>query len=617
MDNVEIAKQHFFSGIEYFNLLKFELAEIEFREANKLTPDRVSILTNLAGALIKQGKYNDALSFAKRSIELDELNYEGWVNLAICQLKNCHLDLALESISHALALNTGELDGLLYKAEILQQLHQFDEAIIVCDKYIDNYKNSPYQPTDNFSENLTHILIIKFYSLLYTCSYKRLTNETEVINSHLSQLISSHQDKKFPSSIIEHINSFLFYINYLDFYHESFIYNWHLAWSNIYKRNLFTQTDAPNIPTRNRLSRIGYISPDFREHSVSYFFMNIISHHNKEFEIYCYSTTHAQDSITELIRSNSYSFKEVNGLPHHQIANIIHHDDLDILIHLGGYTGNGVPQILAYKPTPLQIWYLGYPNTSGADFVDYWITDQYAHIHTDSFHSEKLLRLPESFLCFGSFDAIQTLAMTPASISGKIMFGSFNNVAKLSSATIRLWSLVLSAIPNSTLLIKSLSINLELTKNNILSEFKANNISEDRILFCTPLKSKSSHLELYNQIDIALDSIPYNGTTTTCEALWMGVPVLTLVGEVHRQRVSYSILKNIGVEDSIAYSEEEFVEIGKNLAEDLRSLTTLRHRIAKSIRNSILCDPERFTRQFEDALHSVYESHKNNQQIGS
>lgn len=607
MDDLERAKNHFAMGIEYFNSKNYPRAESEFLIANNLVPDRVSILTNLTAVMIKQGKYREALFYAERSTQLDSLNTEGWINLAICHINIKQFHQAMDAVNKLLEIDPENFNGLYYKADIYIQQHEYGSAIQSCDTLTKFIKKHPEMATTQ-RHMLTQIEICKFYSLILTCSHEQLPNELENISRSINDLFSSSNYADLPPPLIELCNTYLFCLNYLDSLNESNIYNWHLAWARFYENKNSQSLTTPVVINHTRPLRIGYVSPDFREHPVSQFFKNIAIHHGKEFEIFCYATFNQEDNVTELIRSKIHTYHDVSNIAPEKIAAVIQQDGIDILIHLGGYTAHSNPQVLTYRPAPIQILYLGYPNTSGASFVDYWITDKYAHLD-DTFNTEKLIRLPESFLCFGSFEDVPREIITPAKTSRVLTFGSFNNAAKLSALTIRLWSKLLSSIPNSKLLIKSMASNSPLTRSNIVSAFKENSINEDRIIFSKTTSSRSSHLELYNQIDIALDTMPYNGTTTTCEALWMGVPVLTLVGQTHRQRVSYSILKNIGVEDTIAYSEDEFVEIGKGLATDLEALSNLRKRVADGIRNSILCNPKKFTLQFEQILLDIYEKY--------
>jgi predicted O-linked N-acetylglucosamine transferase (SPINDLY family) len=250
--------------------------------------------------------------------------------------------------------------------------------------------------------------------------------------------------------------------------------------------------------------------------------------------------------------------------------------------------------------------YLGYPHSSGASFIDYWLTDPYAHAEDDRMHTERFLRLPESFLCFGSFEDRPRAALPPAAHKRYVTFASFNNLAKLSPTTVGLWARILQRVPRSRLLMKNGSLKNGRARANVEAAFQAHGIDRDRLELRGPVADRAEHLDQYaRDVDIALDPMPYNGTTTTAEALWMGVPVVTLVGRSHRQRVSYSMLRNIGVEDTIAHDQDQYVAIAADLACDLAALERLRSRVAVAVRQSVLCDPARFTQQLDDVLWRV------------
>ncbi|MBK8162490.1 MAG: hypothetical protein IPK65_04890 [Gammaproteobacteria bacterium] len=209
------------------------------------------------------------------------------------------------------------------------------------------------------------------------------------------------------------------------------------------------------------------------------------------------------------------------------------------------------------------------------------------------------MMMPESFLCFGSFAERPRMEEPPALGRGYVTFGSFNHTRKLTPEAVRLWSGILQQVPGSRLLIKASLAGEACVQANLYKAFESAGIGRERVELRGFTATRESHLDCYNEVDIALDTYPYHGTTTTCEALWMGVPVVTLAGKVHAQRVTYSILKNIGVEETIAWTEEEYTGIAVGLARDLGKLAALRARLPGAVRGSILCDPVRFTRQLE------------------
>jgi len=364
-----------------------------------------------------------------------------------------------------------------------------------------------------------------------------------------------------------------------------------------------------------RKLRIGYSSPDLREHSVGFLIKDIITSHNREqFEIYCYANFEPQDRdlFTQEMINSSTMFKYVKHLSDTQVAEEIYKDKIDILIDLAGHTAGHRLRSFAYKPAPIQITYLGYPNTTGLSRIDYRITDQYAESgrENDYRYSEKLIRLTNCFLGFNGFGDV-----VPAEIKDnrgeKIIFGCFNNIQKLTSKAVELWARILKAVPNSELHLKAKQLNTTFVWGNIIKEFAKHEIKADRLKCLGYTATRQEHLKLYNRIDIALDTFPYNGTVTTLEALWMNMPVITLVGERHAQRVSYSILKNLDLDQLIAFSEDEYVSKSVELAKRPELVRELKTRMRKNLLASSICNPRVITREMELNFKKIWIEHLN------
>jgi len=357
---------------------------------------------------------------------------------------------------------------------------------------------------------------------------------------------------------------------------------------------------GPDKLSVSRKLRIGYISPDFRSHSVGFFIRNILYYSDlSKFDVICYSNWDSEDEITEQIKSSVTRFTKINSLNQKEIAEAIYLDKIDILVDLAGHTFKSCAKVLAYKPAPIQITYLGYPNTTGLNSVDYRLTDAYADTDGGTIYTEKKLQLPDCFLTFGEFLDVEVDQLLSEERNGFITFASFNNIQKLNKITVALWSQILQAVPNSILFLKETRLENEFVRSNVEALFLEHGIEKERLILKGRANSIGDHLEQYNKVDVALDPIPYNGTTTTCEALWMGVPVITLVGEQHQQRVSYSILKNIGADSLVARDAAEYVQLAATLAADKKMRDEWRRTLRTKLRQSILCDSKRFTAQLE------------------
>lgn len=379
------------------------------------------------------------------------------------------------------------------------------------------------------------------------------------------------------------------------------MYAIHKAWgeSILDVAKQFPRLKPASEPGDGRL-KIAYLSSDFNSHPVGMFIESLIACHDRSrFEVYCYAHLLATDELTTRIQQSADHFVDITPLSYYEIAGRIRADGIHILVELGGHTGLSRLQALAFRPAPVQITYLGYPNTTGLPTVDFRITDAFAEdMEGGTRYTEKLLTMPQSFLCLGDRKEAARTDTTPAIGNGYITFGSFNNVRKFNAEVISAWSRILQQVDRSKLVIKSPAADNAVIQGNLLKQFTRHGIDAERIRFVAYLSS-AEHAALFNEIDIALDCFPYNGTTTTCETLWMGVPMVTLVGKQHVQRTSYSIMKNIGFDALAAFSVDEYVSKAVELAARPDNLSFLRKCLPTLIENSILFQPKEFTRQIE------------------
>ncbi len=367
-----------------------------------------------------------------------------------------------------------------------------------------------------------------------------------------------------------------------------------------------TPTHA-NPPDPHRRLRVGLVSPDLREHSVAYYLDAVVRHRDPEaVEIVCYDCAPSADPVSARLQALSDGWRDISRLSDANAAGVIREDGVDILIDLAGHTENNRLMVFARKPAPVQMTYLGYPDTTGLATIDYRLTDAVADPPglTERFHSESLLRLSRGFLCYTPPRMSPPVAPPPSLTAGRITFGSFNNPAKIGPDTVELWSRVLHAVDGSRLLIKGRGSSEEETRRRLRDCFATHGCG-DRVEFLPRTPTTAEHLAVYGQVDIALDTIGYNGTTTTCEALWMGVPVISLVGIRHAQRVGASILQSAGFADLVVETPEAFIATATDLAKISR-LATLRSNLRPRVRESALTDATGFMRSFESALRQAW-----------
>jgi len=360
------------------------------------------------------------------------------------------------------------------------------------------------------------------------------------------------------------------------------------------------------VSAHDRPLRVGYLSPDLRTHSVGFFIQHVIANHDpREFEVICYSSSRITDEVRAGIRQHAAQFHDVEDVDDAALARRIHDDGIHLLIDLAGHTEGHRIGVLARKPAPVQLTWIGYLHSLGIQAIDYRITDRFADDPATTTGTERLLVLPECFLCMGGFPECEIDPQPPVVRNGHVTFASFNNLAKITPEAVRVWARIMSEVPGAKLLVASADADSQAVRKNLNAEFAKCGIAPERLLLRRSLP-RLDYLRAHNDVDIILDTWPFNGGTVTAGALWMGVPVVTLVGKAHRQRVSYSMLNNIGVEDTIAWTEDGYVETAVQLARDPVRLASLRKTIAANIRRSVLCDAPRFTRQLEAALRGAW-----------
>ena len=362
-----------------------------------------------------------------------------------------------------------------------------------------------------------------------------------------------------------------------------------------------------NPPDPGRRLRVGYVSRNFLRHSVAFFAEPVIAAHDRaRFEVYAYYTHSIVDETTQRIAAHVDAWRHVGEEDDATLARRIFDDGIDILVDLGGHTKRNRLGVFAARPAPVQVTWLGYPDTTGVAGIGYRITDAIADPAPDSDarHTERLLRVPPPFLCYRP--AAESPPVTLRDGRGPVVFGCFNMLAKVNERALDLWARIMVGTARSRIILKSAALSHEQTRERVRRAFEARGIVRDRVELRSWLDQRAEHLAAYGEIDIALDTFPYNGTTTTCEALWMGVPVITLSGEIHMARVGASLLAAAGLQEFVATSEDEYVAAALALALDKGRRNLMRSGMRARLESSRLLDAERYTRDYEEALREAW-----------
>jgi predicted O-linked N-acetylglucosamine transferase (SPINDLY family) len=356
---------------------------------------------------------------------------------------------------------------------------------------------------------------------------------------------------------------------------------------------------------RTRRLRIGYVSPDFRNHCQALFMTPLLSHHDHtRFEIYCYASIARPDEITDRLASHADVWRDVRALDDDQLAQQIRDDRIDILLDLTMHMADARPLLFARKPAPVQIAWLAYPGTTGIDAIDYRLTDPWLDPPgTDRHYSERSIRLADSFWCYDPMTDAPAVNPLPALEKGYLAFGCLNNPCKLTDHTLQLWRAVLRETGTARLLLMAPQ---GAARARLIERLALPDIDSDRVRF-VPFQSRADYLRTYHEIDIGLDTFPYNGHTTSLDACWMGVPVVTRVGATAVGRAGLSQSMNLGLAELAAHSDAQFVDIAVQLAHDWPRIARLRDGLRARITASPLMDGARFAVQVEAAYRTAWE----------
>jgi predicted O-linked N-acetylglucosamine transferase (SPINDLY family) len=376
----------------------------------------------------------------------------------------------------------------------------------------------------------------------------------------------------------------------------------HKAWNDQHAMQL-TRAAASHgsIHLVARRLRVGYVSPDFREHSVRYFIEPIFAAHDRSrFEVFAYATGRRRDAVSNLLAGLVEHWHPVAELNDAQLADLIRSHGIDILIDLAGHTSDNRLLSFARRPAPVQITYLGYPTTTGMPAIDFRITDAVCDPPgADGFYAEKLIRMPNAFFVYQDDSGKPFDPALPADRNGHFTFGSFNSFTKINDQTLTAWANILQAVSGSRLLMKARPVENPSTREKLLGFFTQRGIATDRIDLRAWVTLPEHFAMLAGGIDLMLDTFPYNGHTTSCQSIWMGVPMVTRSGDSFRSRVGETMLNQLNLMELVARDWNEYEKIAVKLASDWSTLRQLRPTLRDRMRKSTLCDAAGFTRTLE------------------
>lgn len=362
----------------------------------------------------------------------------------------------------------------------------------------------------------------------------------------------------------------------------------------------------PRDPDPDRRLRVAYVSPDFANHSCAYFLAPLLAAHDRRtVALYAYSDVGAPDGVTAAFKALDLQWRDMTGRSDDDFVAQVRADGIDVLVDCAGHTTGNRLAAFARRPAPVQATWLGYPASTGLDCFDARLVDAITDPE-GALASEPLIRVAGGFLAYLPPPFAPEPGPAPFDAAGRITFGSFNNLPKLTPRTIAAWAQALRAVPDARLIVKAKGLDEPATRERYAAMFLAHGLDGSRVEFVGFVGDIAAHIALYRSIDVALDTFPYNGTTTTCEALWMGVPVVTMAGDRHAARVGASLLARVGLERLVARDPGDFAAICADLAADRGALARLRGALRARMAASPLCDGRRLAHAFEEAYRGVW-----------
>lgn len=571
-------------GNAYKGFGQLDSAVAAYHEALRLDPQFQAAHSNLGNALKEQGRLDEAVASYQRSLKLKPNSAETHNSLGIALYLQCKLDAAVASYRTALLLNPDYAEAYSNLGNALQDLVKLDDAV------------AGYQ----------HALRLKPD---YAEAHSNLGNTLQKLGRIVEALESHRRSIQLKPDLIEARSKLLFTLNYSN-QHTAEEY---LEEARQFGRLLSNRIATPYTewlcnPQPERL-RVGIVSGDLCNHPVGYFLEGLLSQINPErIELFAYPTDPKSDTLTARIKPNFAKWHPVFGLNDEAAAKLIHSDGIHVLLDVSGHSGKNRLPVFGWSPAPVQLTWLALPATTGVNEMDYVLGDAQAIPPEHGHHfSETVWRMPENYLCFSPSTCPVDVSPLPALSTGVVTFGSFNNLTKMNDAVVALWARILHAVPNSHLYLKTSQLNDPSVREQTLQRFVSQDIAPQRLLLNGTQGTMADHLAEYQKIDIALDTFPYPGVTTSFDALWMGVPVLSLQGDRFMSLSAKTIAYHAGLPDWIATDQNDYLAKAVAFTSDLSHLADLRAGLRSQVLASPLFDAPRFARNFENALWGMWQ----------
>ncbi|SMO59621.1 FkbM family methyltransferase [Fodinibius sediminis] len=603
-------------SICHYNLRSFEEAETYSRRALE-NEDLYKAWVHLGSVYRAQAKLREALTCYQEAVNIEPNNVELAHKIAEIYRDQGQLDKALELFQYSIEQHPDNHISRAAIAQLLIEKKRFGEAeehleLIIAEKpesipaqstFADLYRQKGDYPKalklcrDLLEEHPGNANVRQNYAL---CLQE--VGQLDEAERHYLQALQDEPDQ------YQCLSSYLMCIHYNPERSRKEIFNAHKLWDQHFAPENQPKRPIPQNIDPDKKIRIGLISGGLKMHPVGWMITPGLENlPADQFEIYCYTTNNKFDWITQRLHRRADKWQSVIGYNDEIIAGMIRDDEIDILVELSGHAADNRLRTIAMEPAPVIVkWVGGLFNTTGLQAVDYLITDQYeSPAGEEAFYTEKLVRMPDDYICYLPPDYVPKIEPLPALENDFITFGCFNNPSKVNPDILGRWASIMKSVPRSRLLLKSKQYETKTLRERIIKPLESAGIAADRVTFRGESNHKD-HLSHYNQVDIALDPWPYSGGLTTCEALYMGVPVVTKPGPTFAGRHSATHLTNAGFADWVTDSWDEYVETAVNLAKDQKHLTRLRQSMREQVENAPLCNGRRFGAHLSIALREMW-----------
>ena len=583
MNNFELAKQYFLEGLLFLEGEKFSQAEFKLKRSLELIPDRASTLTNLSAVQVKLKKYLDAKITAEKAIFLEADNSQAYLNLGLIETELKNLASALQYFERARSLKPDYHEAWSNKGSTLHELKRYEEAIVHYDQALS------LKPDINWAYGDFQNIKMKLSD--WSDFYEGLTNLANKVQLH-QKSVQPFISLALFSEALMHRQSAEIYVD------EKFPFN--PALGLISKQ-----------PKRKKI-RIGYFSADFHNHATGHLMAELFELHDKScFEIIGFSFgPEKNDEMRQRLVKSFDQFIEVFSKSDIEIAQLSRDLNVDIAVDLKGFTQDSRTGIFSYRVAPIQVNYLGYPGTMGAEYIDYIVADKtLIPSQSQQYYSEKVVYLPHSYQANDRKRGISKKQFTRQELGlprEGFVFCCFNNNYKILPATFNAWMQILKMVDGSVLWLLK---DNPWVSENLKKEAAKQGIDATRLVFAERM-SLPEHLARHRHADLFIDTLPCNAHTTASDALWTGLPVLTLMGESFASRVAASLLNAIGLSELITTSQEEYIALAVKLADNSHKLADIKQKLKQNRLTTPLFDAPLFTKNIEAAYTKMYERYQ-------